>query len=123
MLAARYAQEFNVIGESPETTRTIFQRVAQACADIGRDADLRYSVAATTCVGRDDAVLRRRVASAGIDPQRVHATGLVGSADQIVDRIGRYGEIGAARVYLQTLDLSDLDHLEEIAATVLPQVG
>jgi hypothetical protein len=40
----------------------------------------------------------------------------------VVDRIGRYAELGSQRMYLQTLDLEDLDHLELVAAEVLPQV-
>ena len=37
-------------------------------------------------------------------------------------RIAEYAEIGADRVYLQVLDLEDLDHLELIASDVSPQV-
>ena len=37
-------------------------------------------------------------------------------------KIGEYAEIGAERVYLQVLDLSDLDHLALIASDVVPQV-
>lgn len=35
-----------------------------------------------------------------------------------MDKIGRYAEIGVERVYLQLLDLHDLDHLELISAQV-----
>jgi hypothetical protein len=41
----------------------------------------------------------------------------------VVDRLGQFGEIGADGVYLQVLDLDDLNHLELIAAAVLPQVA
>jgi F420-dependent oxidoreductase-like protein len=121
-LAAQYAAEFNVINESVETTRKTFRRTAAACADVGRDTALRYSIALAICLGKDHAVLRRRTANTGLDPEWLHSTGLVGSADQIVDLIGQYGAVGASRVYLQTLDLRDIDHLEDIAANVLPQV-
>jgi alkanesulfonate monooxygenase len=39
-----------------------------------------------------------------------------------VDRLGEYAAAGSSRVYLQTLDLGDLDHLELVAAEVLPHV-
>ncbi|HEY4700293.1 MAG TPA: LLM class F420-dependent oxidoreductase, partial [Streptosporangiaceae bacterium] len=39
-----------------------------------------------------------------------------------VDTIGEFGRAGAGTIYLQVLDLSDLDHLELVAADVLPQV-
>lgn len=42
--------------------------------------------------------------------------------DELVDRIGRLAELGASRLYLQTLDLDDLDHIELVATEVMPQV-
>ena len=41
---------------------------------------------------------------------------------EVVDTIGRYTEAGASRVYLQVLDLSDLDHLELVAHEVAPRL-
>jgi hypothetical protein len=41
----------------------------------------------------------------------------------VVDILGRYREAGAERIYLQVLDLWDLDHLDLIAAEVAPQLG
>jgi hypothetical protein len=35
---------------------------------------------------------------------------------------GAYGKAGASTVYLQVLDLADLDHLDLLASQVLPQV-
>jgi hypothetical protein len=40
----------------------------------------------------------------------------------VVAKIAEFAEIGAERVYLQVLDLEDLDHLELIASDVSPQV-
>ena len=40
----------------------------------------------------------------------------------MVDKLGRLAELGATRVYLQVLDLTDLDHLELVAAEVVPQL-
>jgi alkanesulfonate monooxygenase len=33
--------------------------------------------------------------------------------------VGRYGELGADRVYLQVIDMEDLDHLEVLAEALL----
>ena len=41
---------------------------------------------------------------------------------EVVDKIGRYAESGQTRLYLQTLDLDDLDHLALVAAEVAPHV-
>jgi hypothetical protein len=52
----------------------------------------------------------------------LRANGLAGSPAEIVDKIGRLAETGVSTTYLQVLDLSDLDHIEQLAAEVLPQV-
>jgi len=49
--------------------------------------------------------------------------GLAGSPDEIVDKIGQYSGVGTSRIYLQVLDLHDLDHLELIASGVMNQLS
>jgi hypothetical protein len=39
-----------------------------------------------------------------------------------VAKLAEFADIGAERVYLQVLDLDDLDHLALIASDVMPQV-
>jgi hypothetical protein len=48
---------------------------------------------------------------------------VIGPPAKLVARIGELRGIGADRVYLRLTDLTDLDHLEVIAADVLPQLG
>jgi alkanesulfonate monooxygenase len=38
-------------------------------------------------------------------------------------KLASYRDAGAQRLYLQVLDLADLDHLRLVAAEVLPQLG
>ncbi|MCW2816740.1 MAG: luciferase family protein, partial [Nocardioides sp.] len=60
-LAAAYADEFNLPFVDTDTTRTLVERVSQACEDVGRDpATMRWSNALVVCVGRDEAEFRRR---------------------------------------------------------------
>jgi alkanesulfonate monooxygenase SsuD/methylene tetrahydromethanopterin reductase-like flavin-dependent oxidoreductase (luciferase family) len=73
-------------------------------------------------VGVDDAQVARRVAAAGVDAAELAVSGLVGTPDQVVERIGRYAEAGSQRLYLQVRDLDDVDQLELIAAQVSPQL-
>jgi hypothetical protein len=40
----------------------------------------------------------------------------------VVDRIGKFAAIGATRLYLQVLDVTDLDHLELIASAIATQL-
>ena len=75
------------------------------------------------CVGRDDAELARRAAAIGHDVGEVRRDGLAGTPAEVVDRIGRFADSGVTRMYLQVLDLADLDHLELVAARVMPQVA
>ncbi len=122
-LAARYATEFNVGFSDVATVDAQFGRVRAACEATGRDpGELDWSVALPVCLGRDDAEVARRAAAIGRDVDELVADGLAGTADQVVEKIGRYAEVGVGRVYLQVLDLHDLDHLELVAAEVAPQV-
>jgi F420-dependent oxidoreductase-like protein len=119
-LAARFADEFNAAFRSRAETAEIFDRVRAAAADTGRT--LLYTAAQVLCVGRDDAEVKRRASAIGMDLDEIRADAIVGTPAEVVDRIGSWAEHGASRLYLQTLDLSDLGHLELVAAEVLPQV-
>jgi alkanesulfonate monooxygenase SsuD/methylene tetrahydromethanopterin reductase-like flavin-dependent oxidoreductase (luciferase family) len=46
----------------------------------------------------------------------------VGTPDEVVAIIEGYRAAGASRLYLQTLDLFDLDHVDLVAAAVAPQL-
>ncbi len=123
-LAARYAAEYNVPFHSVDDTGAAFGRVREACQAAGRDpGSVVYSAAQTVCCGRDEAEMRRRAAATGQDLGELRAGGLAGTPAEIVDKIGRFRALGASRMYLQVLDLHDLDQLELIAAQVMPQVG
>ena len=122
-LAARFADEYNIPFETMEASVAAFGRVREACQEAGRDpGSMRYSAAQTVCCGRDEAELARRAQAIGEQVDDLRHGGLAGSPAEIVDKLGRFAEAGAARAYLQVLDLHDLDHLELIAAEVMPQV-
>ena len=122
-LAATYADEFNVAFSPPDEAYAQLDRVRAACDEVGRDrSTLRMSLAQVLCCGRDDAEVRRRADAIGKDPARVREGELGGTPAQLVERLGDYAAHGVDRVYLQTLDLADLDHLELVAAEVMPQL-
>ena len=122
-LAARYAAEFNVPFASAADNARLFAGVREACQGAGRDpGDLVCSSALVVCVGRDDAELARRAAAIGQDVEDLRRSGVTGTPAEAVDTLGRYAEAGATRVYLQVLDLADLDHLDLVAAEVAPQL-
>lgn len=122
-LAAKYADEFNLPFASVDDSAAQIERVRAACADLGRDpASLRLSNALVLCCGRDDVEVKRRAAAIGRDPAELRENGLAGTPAEVVDKIGRYASIGGQRIYLQVLDLDDLDHLDLVASEVAPQV-
>jgi F420-dependent oxidoreductase-like protein len=118
-LAATYATEFNVPFASLDAVTAQFDRVRAAAGD----RELIYSAAVTTCIGKDDAEVARRAAAIGRDVDEVKADGVAGTPAEAVDKLAKYAEAGASRMYLQILDMSDLDHLELIASEVARQLG
>jgi F420-dependent oxidoreductase-like protein len=123
-LAAAYADEFNSAFTVVSGTAAQFERVRSACEEGGRDpASLILSSAQVVCCGANEAEIERRAAAIGQKVENLRAFGLAGTPSELIDRIGSYAEIGAERVYLQILDLADLDHLSLLAAEVLPHVN
>ncbi len=122
-LAAAFADEYNSGFGTVEGTQASFERVRSAVLASGRPAEsMAYSTAQVVCCGRDQAELDRRAAAIGrqVDEMREH--GLAGTPAELVAKLRRFAEIGTERVYLQVLDLHDLEHLELIAAEVLPEI-
>ena len=122
-LAARYADEFNVPFQPVEVIAAQFGRVRDAVANAGRPADsMTYSACFVLCAGHDDAELARRAAAIGrdLDELRSHSP-LVGTPAEIVDNLAAFTRAGVERVYLQVLDLHDLDHLDLFAGDVVRQ--
>ncbi len=119
-LAARYASEFN----TPFVPLEFFQgqcgRVRAACEAIGRTEAMVYSAALVVCAGRDEAEVTRRAAAIGREPAELRENGAAGTVDEVAATLRRWHEGGAERIYLQVLDLSDLEHLDLIAHEVAP---
>lgn len=120
-LAATYADEFNVPMGPLDVTATQFDRVREACGVTGRAVVL--SAAQTICVGKDEAEVRRRADAIGQSPEQLRVTGLAGTPSEVVDKIGAFAAAGATRIYLQLLDLHDLEQLDLFASEVLPRLG
>jgi F420-dependent oxidoreductase-like protein len=120
-LAAHYADEFNVAFAPPGDFRTLVAAVADACERAGRDpSSMTWSTAQVLCCGEDEEAYRRRAAAIGREPDQLRATALAGTVAEVTDKLGTFADGGAQRVYLQVLDLSDLDHLRLVAAEVAP---
>ena len=123
-LAARFATEFNLPFPEFADIPAKFAGVRAACEAIHRDpSSLVYSAALVTVGGATEAQFARRAAAIGREPEELRAHGLAGTPAEIVDRLGALAADGVECVYLQIMDLSDLDHLEFLAAEVVPQLA
>ncbi|MFP3906715.1 MAG: LLM class F420-dependent oxidoreductase [Acidimicrobiales bacterium] len=123
-LAARYADEFNLPFAPVERFAAQRDRVTAACEAIDRDpATMTWSVAQVLCCGETEAEIERRAARIGREVGELRENGAAGTPDEVLERLRRYADAGAERVYLQVLDLDDLDHLALVARDVLPQVA
>ncbi len=121
-LAARYATEFNIGFRSEPEIAAAFARVRAACERIDRDpSTLKLSVALTTIAGGDQQTLSRRALAIGreLDEFR-NGTNICGDADEIAEKVQRLADLGAQRVYFQTMDMRDLDQTAYLGAEVLP---
>ncbi|MCZ7419091.1 LLM class F420-dependent oxidoreductase [Verrucosispora sp. WMMA2121] len=125
-LAARYADEFNVPFTSVEQAREAYERVQEASERVDRAGGgrrpLTLSAGIVVAIGRTDSEARRRAAPLHVKSALPPEDPVVGSPRQLVDRIGEFAAIGTTRVHLRLIDLTDLDHLELIAAEVLPNL-
>jgi len=123
-LAARYASEFNLAFSPLEEFDEGCARVRAACEAIGRDpSSLVYSAALVLCCGADEAEFRRRAAAIGREPDELRAHGAAGLVPEVAATLDRWSQAGADRLYLQVLDLYDLEHLELVAAEVARRAG
>ncbi|MEU8232912.1 LLM class F420-dependent oxidoreductase [Actinoplanes sp. NPDC048967] len=120
-LAGRYADEFNMPFKTVAETAAAFDRVRAASERYGRSVKLSAGI--VVALGRTDEEAQRRAAPLHVPSALPPEDPVVGSPDALVQRIGEFAAIGATRVHLRVIDMSDLEHVELIASRVLPQVG
>jgi F420-dependent oxidoreductase-like protein len=131
-LAARFADEYNVVGSQLADLPARRERLDAACVAIDRDpASLRWSLMTGCVVGRDDAEVARRGAAVLArlgqdgDPAAFLAERsdrwIVGTVEQARDRLGQLAELGLDRVMLQHLAHDDLAMVHLIADELIGQ--
>jgi F420-dependent oxidoreductase-like protein len=122
-LAARFAAEFNLPFAPIDAFIAQRDVVRAACTTEGRDpASMTFSAALVACVGTNDTEFERRADALGRTPDELRRNGVAGTAGEAAATLRRWAEAGADRVYLQILDLADLDHLDLIAEQVAPAI-
>jgi F420-dependent oxidoreductase-like protein len=132
-LAARWADEYNVNFATLDQIRERRARLDVACAAAGRDpSSLRYSLMAGTLVGADeDELLRRAARLMAVDGEQgdpkawiegLRAEWIVGTIEQVVDRLGELARAGVQRVMLQHRLHDDVDAVRQIGEGIVPAV-
>lgn len=133
-IAARWADEYNTVFAGPGTCRERRSAVEEAWEAEGRDpGDLTFSVMTACLVGEDRDELRargrRHMERAGDDGDvdgyldRHRDDWVIGTVEEVVDRLAVYEEHGVDRIMLQHLDHRDLDMVELLGTRVVPEVA
>ncbi len=118
-LVAKYAAEFNTPFVPEPDLQEIHSRIFAACEAIGRSEMPKLSAALVVCAGANDAEVTRRAAVIGREPDELRENGLAGTPEEILDKLGRYGSMGVERIYMQLLDLDDLDQVDLIGSEIV----
>jgi F420-dependent oxidoreductase-like protein len=133
-LAARWASEYNTAFATPEECAARKAVLADACAAAGRDpSSLTFSLMTLCVVGEDSAEASARLARV-VELRRGETGGdealeadrdawLVGTVEQVVDRLAAYRAAGIERVFLQHLDHTDLGMVETIGRALIPALA
>jgi F420-dependent oxidoreductase-like protein len=120
-LVARFADEWNAVFITAEEFVELNARLDGLVDEAGRVPDqVRRTLMTRVIFGRTEADVDRKLD--GVARDQLPAAVLAGTADEIVDRLGRLSEAGVQRVMLQWLEVDDIDGLEAMAHSVLPQL-
>ena len=93
-------------------------------SEAGTPAPLLRSAAQTVCVGATDDEFARRAEAIGRQPDEIRRlSAAAGTIDEVIEKLSAFRDGGITRIYLQMLDLADLDHLDLVAASVAPAVS
>jgi F420-dependent oxidoreductase-like protein len=130
-LAARYATEVNTLGAPIGELRERRTALERACEELGRDPEtLGYSVMTACFVGETEADVHDRLArflsvrgddadSAALAAER-RDRWLVGTVDEVAERIASLRDIGVTRVFLQHLNHGDDEMVALVGERLLP---
>jgi F420-dependent oxidoreductase-like protein len=132
-LAARFATEVNTLGAPIDELRERRATLERACEELGRDPEtLGYSVMTACFVGETEADVHDRLArflsvrGDDSDPAALAAERrdrwLVGTVDEVAERIAGLGDIGVTRVFLQHLNHGDDEMVALVGERLLPSV-
>jgi len=133
LLAARYADDYNIDWPSPQQCLDLYGRLAAACDEVGRKTDtIERSVLLGVIVGETKAEVRRLVPAAvrelgGADAEdwlAEHAPAWkAGTPDEIIEWLRAYEAVGVDHAMLMYAPHRDVGIIDLLARTVLPALA
>jgi len=121
-LVARYADEWNAVLLKPVRFKELNGRLDELLEETGRPpGQVRRTLMTRVVFGRTQADVERKLEGRPADKLREHGV-IVGTAPEVVERLGELDEAGVQRVMLQWLETEDIDGLEAMAGSVLPRL-
>jgi F420-dependent oxidoreductase-like protein len=134
-LVARYADEWNGVNMTPETFRHKLGVLARHCESEGRDpSTIARSMMTFGIIGpsqKDIDAATERLQSMfggrGVSPEEFRKNAaergmIVGTTEQVVDRLGSLAELGLGEVMFQHFNFDSDDVPEYLAAEITPRV-
>jgi F420-dependent oxidoreductase-like protein len=133
-LAARWADEYNTVFPTLEEAHARRSALDSALRAAGRPTDdYTFSLMTTCIVGRDEAELRRRAQDVltrtendkPVDDYIAEASKqrIIGTTEQVIERLTLFAEAGVGRVMLQHLNHVDLDMVKLIGSELVPALA
>lgn len=119
---AKFATEWNALFLPPDAFAKRNAKLDAFVSKAGREpSDVKRSMMTGFFFGETSAELGKQLGDRDADALRRRGI-VVGTANQVVDQLGQLAQAGVQRVMLQWLNLDDLDGLETVAKSILPQL-
>ncbi len=120
-LVARHADEWNGVLLTPGEFAELDARLDELLDEAGRPRDeVRRTLMTRVVFGRTEAEVDRKLD--GVLRGELDNAVIAGTADEVVERLGKLSESGVQRVMLQWLEVDDVDGLGAMSGSVLPQL-
>lgn len=122
VLAASYASEWNAVYVPAPKFAELNFRLTGLLQKRGRKPGAVRRSLTGVVFGRTDAEVQQNLRGRSESQLRDRGV-IIGTPAAVADQLGQLAEVGVQRVMLQWLNLDDLDGLEALARTVLPQTS
>jgi len=124
-VVAKHA-DYSNFGGDPAAFAAKSNILAGHCEKVGRDfAEIGRSMMVFSMIDPDAAALERAAAQMGTTVEKLlgGAMTVIGSADEVTERLGAYVEVGCSYFIVNFLDATWGDSIEAFASSVIPAMS